>query len=110
MIVAIAAGNIKRPRRLKEDLERPNKAAWVLPDFVDLKNESELAKPVKRKKKARDERPEIAIRRRGNWKSEGTINSLSVGDLRDGKRDSAKRWEVTMKRAASPRSPWKTRC
>ena len=62
----MAAGNTRRPKRLKEDLERPNKAAWVLPDFVDLKNESELAKPVKRKKKARDDRPEMAIRRIGN--------------------------------------------
>lgn len=62
----MAAGRTKRPKRLKEDLERPSRAAWVFPDLVVLKKESELAKPVKRKKKARDERPEIATRRGGS--------------------------------------------
>ena len=104
----MAAGRIRRPKRLNEDLERPSNAALVLPDFIDLKKDNEFAKPVRRKKNARDDLPEMAIRRKGSWNNAGVVVSFEVGDLRMGKSDSAKRWEVTMNKAANPRSPWRT--
>ena len=63
----------------------------MLPALIDLKKERELAKPVRRKKKARDDRPEMLTRRKGNWKKEGFIDSLDVGELSAGNRDCAKR-------------------